>query len=145
VVTYLFGLVPKLREHINQQSASVGFEVFTAVVMKTIIFWDMTLCSPMSFNRRFGGTYRLHLQGRRNRFSHLLVRWFVEPISSTLKMEAICSSETLVETQRTTRCHIPEDDTLQSASACYLLHAGFLLGLFFDPEDGNDMFLQNFS
>jgi hypothetical protein len=25
-----------------------------------------------------------------------------------------------------------------------LLHAGFLLGLFFDPEDGVDMFLRNF-
>jgi hypothetical protein len=47
----------------------VGFEVFTAVVMKSIIFWDMTPCSPFSFNRRFGGTYRLHPQGRRNRFS----------------------------------------------------------------------------
>jgi hypothetical protein len=34
----------------------VGFEVFTAVVMKSIIFWDMTLCSPLSFSRRFGGT-----------------------------------------------------------------------------------------
>jgi hypothetical protein len=29
----------------------------------------MTPCSPLSFTRRFGGTYRLHLQGRRNRFS----------------------------------------------------------------------------
>jgi hypothetical protein len=27
-------------------------------------------------------------------------------------------------------------------SACYLLHAGFLVGLFFNPEDGGDMFLQ---
>jgi hypothetical protein len=53
--------------------------------MKSIIFWDMT---PLG-------------------------RWFAEPISSTLKMEAICSSETSFETQRTTRHHIPEDDTLQ--------------------------------
>jgi hypothetical protein len=36
--------------------------------MKSIIFWDMTPCSALSFNRRFGRTYRLHLQGRRNRF-----------------------------------------------------------------------------
>jgi hypothetical protein len=28
-------------------------------------------------------------------------------------------------------------------SAYYLLHTGFLLFLFFDPEDGGDMFLQN--
>jgi hypothetical protein len=28
----------------------VGFEVFTAVVMKSIIFWDVTLCSPLSCN-----------------------------------------------------------------------------------------------
>jgi hypothetical protein len=46
--------------------------------------------------------------------SHLLARWFAEPISSTVKMEAICSSETSVETQRTTRRHIPEDDTLHN-------------------------------
>jgi hypothetical protein len=41
-------------------------------------------------------------------------RWFAKPISSALKMEAICSSETSVETQRTTRRHIPEDDTLHN-------------------------------
>jgi hypothetical protein len=29
----------------------------------------------------------------------------------------------------------------KDGSACHLLHAGFLLGLFFDPEDGSDMFL----
>jgi hypothetical protein len=44
--------------------------------------------------------------------SHLPARWFAELISSTLKMEAICSSETLVETLWTTRRHIPEDATL---------------------------------
>jgi hypothetical protein len=45
---------------------------------------------------------------------HLLARWFAEPVSSTQKMEAISSSETSVETERTTRRHIPEDDTLQN-------------------------------
>jgi hypothetical protein len=45
---------------------------------------------------------------------HLLARWFAEPIASTLKMETISSSETSVETQRTTRRHIPEDGTLQN-------------------------------
>jgi hypothetical protein len=85
------------------------------VVMKSIIFWDMTPCSPLSFNRRFGGTYCLHLQGRRwHSACQLLARWFAEPISSTLKKEAICSSETSVETQRTTRRHISEGDTLHN-------------------------------
>jgi hypothetical protein len=37
-----------------------------------------------------------------------------EIISSTLKMEAICSSETSVATQETTRRHIPEDATLHN-------------------------------
>jgi hypothetical protein len=47
----------------------VGFEVFTAVVTKSTIFWDITTCSPLSVSRRFGGTYRLHLQSRKNKFS----------------------------------------------------------------------------
>jgi hypothetical protein len=59
----------------------VGFEVFTAVVMKSIIFWDIMPCSP---------------------FAELFF---------DLKMEAIRSSETSGATQRTTRRHIPEDDT----------------------------------
>jgi hypothetical protein len=32
--------------------------------MKSTIFWYITLCSPLKVNRRFGGTYRLHHQGR---------------------------------------------------------------------------------
>jgi hypothetical protein len=42
----------------------IGFEVLTAVVMKNTIFWDITPCSPLTVNRRFGGTYRLHLKPR---------------------------------------------------------------------------------
>jgi hypothetical protein len=91
--------------------------------VESTIFCDITPCSPLRINQRFGGKYRLHLQGRkisqaRNQHEsrcqacHLLACWFAEPISSTLNMEAICSSETLVETQRTTWRHIPDDDTL---------------------------------
>jgi hypothetical protein len=62
-----------------------GFEVFTAVVMRSINFWDMPATCL--------------LDGLLN-------------CSSTLKMEPIRSSETSGVTQRTTRRHIPEDDTL---------------------------------
>jgi hypothetical protein len=92
--------------------SSVGFEILTAVVMKSIIFWDMTPCSSLSFNQRFGGTYHLHIQGQGNKFCLLV---FAELIPSTLKMEAVCFSETSVETQRTTVLHIPENDTLWSS------------------------------
>jgi hypothetical protein len=47
---------------------------------------------------------------------HIASIIMVEEISSAKKKpaskQAICSSETLVETQQTTRRHIPEDDTL---------------------------------
>jgi hypothetical protein len=49
----------------TKHSVYVGSEVCTAVIMKSIIFWDMTPCSALSCTRRFGGTYRLNLQGRR--------------------------------------------------------------------------------
>jgi hypothetical protein len=77
----------------------VGFEVFTAVVMKSIIFWDVTPCSLLRCNRRFGETYRLYLQGRR--------KFQQEPASK------------------------------QVASILLLAE------IFFDPEDGGDMFLRN--
>jgi hypothetical protein len=39
----------------------VRFEVFTAVTMKDVVFWDVVPCRSC-VNRRFVGTYRLHLQ-----------------------------------------------------------------------------------
>jgi hypothetical protein len=53
-----------------------------------------------------------------------------EIISSTLKMEAICSSETSVATEQITRRHIPEDDTLHNHS-CENLKSYQLQSLFF--------------
>jgi hypothetical protein len=42
----------------------VRFEVFTTVTMKNAVYWDVAPCSSC-VNRRFGGTYRLHLRGRK--------------------------------------------------------------------------------
>jgi hypothetical protein len=42
----------------------VGFEVLTAVVMKSSIFWNIMSYSPLKVNRRFLRTCRLHFQGR---------------------------------------------------------------------------------
>jgi hypothetical protein len=130
----------------------------TSCFMKRAIFWDITPCSPLRVNRRFGGTCRLHFQGRKmsctrdqresschllSRWSlaqlifipwrwsryvprnvgwlstgsacHLLSRWsLAQLIFSTLKMEAIGSSETWVDFQQTTRRYIPEDGTLHN-------------------------------
>jgi hypothetical protein len=73
--------------------------VLTAVAMKSSVVWDITLCSPVEVNRRFGGTSRLHLQNRSNArnqheagskqscFSFLAY-------SSILKMDLISFSET---------------------------------------------------
>jgi hypothetical protein len=69
------------------------------MVSKSTIFLDITPYSPLSVNRR----------------GHLLSRSFLaELIFSTLKVEAIYSSETSVDTQRTTRLYIPEDGTLHN-------------------------------
>jgi hypothetical protein len=43
----------------------VGFVVLKALVKESSVFSDVTPCSLLKVNRRFGGTYRLHLQGRR--------------------------------------------------------------------------------
>jgi hypothetical protein len=42
-----------------------GFESLTTLVTKSSVFWDITPCSPLKINRRFGRTCHLHLQGRR--------------------------------------------------------------------------------
>jgi hypothetical protein len=65
--------------------------------MMIIIFWEMIPCDSYK-NRRFGGSYLLHLQGARVRAGYWCSR----------KLEAIRSSETSVLI-RATRCHFPED------------------------------------
>jgi hypothetical protein len=65
--------------HLRVELFLLVFEVITTVVMKGI-FWAATLCSPSWVNRRFGGTRRLHFQGRRisqarNQREGLLATW----------------------------------------------------------------------
>jgi hypothetical protein len=40
---------------------NVAFEVLTAVAMKSVVSWNITPCSTLKVNLRFGGTYRLQL------------------------------------------------------------------------------------
>jgi hypothetical protein len=77
----------------NMQQNTRTFLLF----FKSTIFLDIAPCSPLKVILRFGGTYRLHLQGR----------------------------------------IISQQETSVKSSACRLA------GLFFDPEDGGDMFLRN--
>jgi hypothetical protein len=74
----------------------------------------MTPCSTLKINRRFGGTYRLyphlHSLGLSSAFTPIRYSAY----SSTLKMEAICSSEMSVDFQRTTRRYIREGRTLHN-------------------------------
>jgi hypothetical protein len=54
-----------IRKHFPPNSSLVGSEILTAVVKKSSVFWDLTLYSPLEANWRFGGTCRLHPQGRK--------------------------------------------------------------------------------
>jgi hypothetical protein len=54
---------------------------------------------------------------------HLLSCWFLaQVIFSTLKVEAICSSETSVDTQQAARRYVPEDGTLQQSCWSRFIH-----------------------
>jgi hypothetical protein len=99
-----------------------------AVIMLEIIFfcgalWNITSCSPLSVNRRFGETCRLDLEGRR--------------VSQARNQQAASRA-----------CHSlsPACFLLVSlATACHLLASCWflLLGLLFDPLNRGDMFIQN--
>jgi hypothetical protein len=96
---------------ITDLSVIVGSEVLTAGV----ILWDIKPCSLLKVNRRFGGTYRLHIQGQiisGTRYQSESKRQTRSRILLGLFFELEDSSETSVDFQRTTRPYIPEDSPL---------------------------------
>jgi hypothetical protein len=105
----------------------VTSEVFTAVNMKNVVFWDISPCGSCR-NRRFVRTYRLYPPGENiQRTKNTLAR--ASDCSTLRSIVAIAnmflvlcfhpddggggifSSETSIPT-RTSRRHIPEDDIL---------------------------------
>jgi hypothetical protein len=115
------GLLPTLVTRPTEITLRIMRSVLKSYEQRTrvtsSIFWDITPCSPLNVNRRFGGKSCLHLQDRRinrARNRHEAGSKFFLAYSSTFKMDAICSSETSVDFQRTTRRYIPEDGTLHN-------------------------------
>jgi hypothetical protein len=105
---------PSESDHLDDEN---GAERTILKFLKYTVFWDVVPCRSC-VHRRFGGTYRLHLQDCSLQPSahagSSLTDFF------TLTMEAIRSSETSVHT-RSTRRHIPEDGIPQSLN--YLIRS----------------------
>lgn len=78
-------------------SLSYGVEWFNATILRvvTILFWIATPCRLVDIHQRFGGTY-------------CPLFW-----TSSLKMEMVSFSETLISTYESTQCNNPEQH-------CYL-------------------------
>jgi hypothetical protein len=105
-------LAHKLWEFLHRK-VGLGYEVLTALVMKSTIFWDTTSCSPLKVKK-------VYLPP-----ASTLV--FCSAYSLILKMEAICSSETSIDYQRTTRRCIPEDVALHHSSHLLMRPSIYLL------------------
>jgi hypothetical protein len=66
----------------------VGFEVLTAVVMKSSIFWDIMQSILLKVNHRF----------KASKPAACFMQVSLLAYSLTLKMEVTCPAETLVDT-----------------------------------------------
>jgi hypothetical protein len=83
------------RTETSTASNSFRFAVLTEALMRSSIFWDITLCSPFKVNRSSRGTCHLQLQSRRENSVKQATR-------------TACSPETSADFQRTERRYIRE-------------------------------------
>jgi hypothetical protein len=86
------------------------FFLFEKNNMRSVL-WDITPCNPSKVNRRFGETCSLH-EADNKLYAGLLLGLLL----FNLKLEAICSSETSIDFQRTIRLYIPGDRAFHNHS-----------------------------
>jgi hypothetical protein len=101
---------------------TVGFEVLTALVRKSFIFWYTTPFSPLKFNQLFGGKFCLQPQNMKKEIRvkgvaftvcYLLqAGFFLGFLFFDSEGRGDMLSETSIAFQRTIRHYIPEDRTL---------------------------------
>jgi hypothetical protein len=106
------------RFQIQPMSLTLNISLITLHMfcLKISIFWDITPCSPLKVNRRFGGTCRPHLHGRR------ICQARNQGASTRQTEQSACRNSGLYRKQEPT-----------VLLATYS-HTGPLLGLFFHPE-----------
>jgi hypothetical protein len=101
--------------YVSGSSVQIILTTMRMLIIKSINFWDIMPCSPMSVNRRFGGTYRLHLQGRKNKRQE--------------------TSKQAGDTPWTTWRYIPEVDILHNHCCGNLKSYMLIILLFSHPHD----------
>jgi hypothetical protein len=61
----IWAIIPSSRQiHNVKHHSTVALSFLKKYTVKSAIFWDVKSRSPLKVKRRFGGIYRLHLQGR---------------------------------------------------------------------------------
>jgi hypothetical protein len=99
---------PRIMATLPQYFYCLTAVLYFSFIWIATIFLDITPCSPLKINRGFGETYRLHLRGRRisrernqreSRWQAELLAWLILRL---WRWRLICTSETSVDSQRTT-------------------------------------------
>jgi hypothetical protein len=77
------------------------FALNEQLLLKNAVFWDVVLCRAC-VNRRFGGTYRLHLQCRTIRERGTSVSWWPHALHSATSQKTAFFIVTAVKTSNLT-------------------------------------------
>jgi hypothetical protein len=49
---------------VTYAETNIRFDILTPVLINSIILWDITSCSSLKVNRRFGGIHHCHILSR---------------------------------------------------------------------------------